>query len=77
MDTVATAATFSGPVYGATAAARRLSISPSYLHRLTRLGVVRPSIPSADGRRFYSQADLDALAARLGRNGAAGAQEAA
>ena len=68
MDTKSPPQTFVGPVYGAVAAARRVAISPSYLHRLVRHGVVSPSIPAADGRRLFSQADVDALAAHLGRS---------
>ena len=76
MDPVATAATFSGPVYGVTAAARKAGCSPSYVHRLIKQGRVVPSVPSADGRRLLSERDVAALLGALRRD-PAGAKEAA
>ena len=76
MDTTTTAATFTGPVYGVTAAARRVGCSPSYVHRLIKQGRVRPSVPSADGRRLLSERDVAALLGELRRD-PAGAKEAA
>ena len=76
MKTVATAATFSGPVYGVTAAARRVGCSPSYVHRLIKQGRVVPSVPSADGRRLLSERDVAVLLGELRRD-PAGARGAA
>ena len=76
MDTVTTLATFNGPVYGVTAAARRVGCSPSYVHRLVKAGRVKPSVPSADGRRLFSERDVVALAGELRRERAGGPEGA-
>ena len=76
METTTTAATFSGPVYGVTAAARRVGCSPSYVHRLVKAGRVRPSVPSADGRRLFDERDIAALRGELRRDPLAASEAA-
>jgi hypothetical protein len=57
------------PVYGPTEAARALGISTSYVEKLQRQGIARPTVPfGASGRLIYSLADLRALAAAIGRD---------
>ena len=57
------------PVYGTAEAARALQISASYVRKLYVAGVARPSVPlGGTGRKLYSHADLENLAAAIGRD---------
>jgi len=56
------------PVYGWSHASRALGISTSYLKDLAIRGVAVPSVPVAGGpQRMFSRADLERLAAAIGR----------
>ena len=56
------------PVYGPAEAARALGVSVSYIERLRRNGVARPTVPmGSSGRLIFSHADLRRLAAAIGR----------
>ncbi len=56
-------------VYGPTDAAKMLRVSVGYIHRLIELGVARPTVPmGSSGRLIFSHADLERLAAAIGRD---------
>ncbi len=57
------------PVYGPAEAARALGVSVSYIERLRRNGVARPTVPMGlSGRLIFSHDDLRQLAAAIGRD---------
>ncbi len=56
------------PVYGWSHASRALGISTSYLRDLAARGVAVPTVSVAGGpQRMFSRADLERLAAAIGR----------